>query len=142
MNAQFVILTHFSQRYPGLPALPDHAWQSRCCVAFDGMVLGIPDLARTPALQAALASAFPDRDATSEDAPGSDIRGTDATGPTEAPLTSRQKRASEAPVDSNPAAIPDTGSDSISGTSVPSAASAPAALLVPKSKRQHIFFED
>jgi ribonuclease Z len=61
MGAYRTLLTHFSQRYPRLPAgldagAPD--WRSRPGVAFDGMVLPLSALPDLPALTPLVAAAF------------------------------------------------------------------------------------
>ena len=58
MNAYRLILTHFSQRYPSVPALPPGAIDY-ALLAFDFMRLPFQDLLWAPAIMPALIEAFP-----------------------------------------------------------------------------------
>ena len=68
MNAHRLILTHFSQRYPSMPPLPEN-YQSLSCgllLAFDFMSVKYSDLLWTHKMNPALLLAFPP-DAAEED---------------------------------------------------------------------------
>ena len=58
MNAYRLILTHFSQRYPSVPALPLGA-VDYALLAFDFMRVPFQDLLWAPAIMPALIEAFP-----------------------------------------------------------------------------------
>jgi ribonuclease Z len=61
MGAYRTLLTHFSQRYPKLPAGLDAAaaqWRRRPIVGFDGMVVPLALLPQLPALTPLVAAAF------------------------------------------------------------------------------------
>ena len=58
MNAYRLILTHFSQRYPSVPALPLGA-VDYALLAFDFMRVPLQDLLWAPAIMPALIEAFP-----------------------------------------------------------------------------------
>lgn len=61
MRAYRTLLTHFSQRYPKLPAGLDAAaavWRARPLLAFDGMVLPFSLLPELPALTPLIAAAL------------------------------------------------------------------------------------
>ena len=58
MNAYRLILTHFSQRYPSVPALPPNSIDYGL-LAFDFMRVSFQDLLWAPAIMPALIEAFP-----------------------------------------------------------------------------------
>ena len=59
MGAYRVILTHFSQRYPNLPKLPEREEMKRAVLAFDYMSFSLKDLEWLPALTPILEEHFP-----------------------------------------------------------------------------------
>ena len=59
VGAYRVILTHFSQRYPNLPKLPDRAEMKNAVLAFDYMSFALRDLEWLPALTPILEEHFP-----------------------------------------------------------------------------------
>eukprot|EP01117_Protostelium_nocturnum_P020375 TRINITY_DN9127_c0_g1_i1.p1 TRINITY_DN9127_c0_g1~~TRINITY_DN9127_c0_g1_i1.p1 ORF type:complete len:798 (+),score=134.97 TRINITY_DN9127_c0_g1_i1:235-2628(+) len=61
MNAEHIILTHFSQRYPNFPVLPTEV-KHKITVAFDQMTVNETDLKRTPKLHDLMNTLFPASD--------------------------------------------------------------------------------
>jgi hypothetical protein len=72
MNAFRTVLTHFSQRYPGLPTLPASSdLTATCCIAFDGMRIRMADLLDLPSLMQAMDNALTSAPVgDGDDAPG------------------------------------------------------------------------
>jgi hypothetical protein len=68
MNAYRLILTHFSQRYPSVPALPSGA-VDYALLAFDFMRVPFQDLLWAPAIMPALIEAFPPGEIDNDDEP-------------------------------------------------------------------------
>jgi hypothetical protein len=68
MNAYRLILTHFSQRYPSVPALPPGA-VDYALLAFDFMRVPFQDLLWAPAIMPALIEAFPPGEIDNDDEP-------------------------------------------------------------------------
>lgn len=68
MNAYRLILTHFSQRYPSVPALPSGA-VDYALLAFDFMRIPFQDLLWAPAIMPALIEAFPPGETDNDDEP-------------------------------------------------------------------------
>lgn len=78
MNAHRLILTHFSQRYPGMPPLPPDYLTLPCglLLAFDFMHVKFADLLWTHTMNPALLLAFPPEECTSAaDDGGQDLLG-------------------------------------------------------------------
>ena len=70
MNAEFTILTHFSQRNPKVPAALCNHFSKNVAVAFDGMSVSLRDLPQLSALLPAMQEIFdtlPDEQETDQD---------------------------------------------------------------------------
>jgi hypothetical protein len=50
MNAKHIILTHFSARYPKVPALPSYLDENGVCVAMDNLVVSMETLPKVSKL--------------------------------------------------------------------------------------------
>jgi len=70
MNAEFIILTHLSQRYPKIPVVNDNVLSCRTAYAFDHMEATLDDIPRfndlVPTLNA-LNTLFEDDDDDDDD---------------------------------------------------------------------------
>lgn len=58
MNAKHVILTHFSARYPKVPALPDYLDENNISIAMDNLVVSMEDLHKLPKLNTAYKAVY------------------------------------------------------------------------------------
>ena len=50
MNAKHIILTHFSARYPKVPALPNYLDENGVCIAMDNLVISMDTLPKVSKL--------------------------------------------------------------------------------------------
>ncbi len=66
MNAERIILTHFSQRYPKIPVI-DSDYEDRICIAFDMMVITLSDLKALPSLLPSLQLLFKELEKENQD---------------------------------------------------------------------------
>lgn len=57
MQASYVLLTHFSQRYPKIPVIDD-VFKDRVAIAFDLMTVPLSELSQLPPLLPALKLLF------------------------------------------------------------------------------------
>jgi len=69
MRARFVMMNHFSQRYPKIPAFDEGAHAGRVGVAFDLMTFTFADFVDVPKLLPALRALFVEEEEDDDDAP-------------------------------------------------------------------------
>jgi ribonuclease Z len=77
-RAQYLILTHFSQRYPKIPALPPSAFADHVAISFDLMTVHLDQLPALPLLSPVLTELLEEASEADNDADDADNEATNA----------------------------------------------------------------